>query len=384
LKQAEFEASLAIKSKDRFLSSMSHELRVPLHAIIGVLEQVADGEADSSKAAMLKTAIDSSKLLSGLVDDILDAAKASVGQLVTTKKLFDLVELLESIHSLYERRFDETDVIFRLDIDSSAYSGGGIAVHSDKSRLNQILMNLISNAWKFVKTGEVILSLRPDHETKTWNLSVSDTGPGIADTEKVFEAFTSVDTVAEQMDQPNSTGLGLYISRELADLLGLTLSLESTVGQGATFKIGIPDHMVRFNAPATGAQVTGMESVDLKDKSILVVDDDSINRKVLGWQLSSTNADVSFAQDGSEAIDLLRKHAFDIILTDLHMPVMGGLRLTEEIRATDGIDQPIIIVNSADSYDVAWEECKEAGADAYLPKPFGVEELMALLHNAVS
>lgn len=384
LKEAEFRASLAIKTKDRFLSAMSHELRAPLHAIAGILEQVLDMEPEGPKRSLLDTAIDSSRLLSGLVDDIFDAANISSADIKFNITSFDLVELLENLHALFERRFDETDVVFLLNIDESAYLNGRLYVHSDRNRLNQILMNLLSNAWKYVDHGTVTLGLNYVENTQQWQLRVADTGPGIPDIDTLFSKFDTIEAVEPIFDGPNSTGLGLYICYHLSSMLKLPLNVQSSHGQGTCFTLDISEADTHFGPVQTTVGDTQDIDASLVGLSVLVVDDDPINRKVLSWQLSDVNASVEYAADGNQALRLCQAREFDVVLTDLHMPVMGGLALTRAIRAERALTrQPVIIVTSADASELAWPLCQDAGADAYLSKPFSLTQLKFSLYQEI-
>lgn len=379
LKQAEFDASLAIKSSERFFSAMSHELRAPIHAMLGIVEQVQKQLDQPDLSQKLSVVQDSGQHLLLLINDVLDAAKFRYAAPEVNSSVFDVRELIQHVVRLFDGRAREKGITLQY---ANVISDEVLYIATDRSRLSQILINLVSNAIKFTDQGRVKITLELLQDAL--RIVVADTGRGINDVDQIFQPFFSKE-ITERLDDVHSTGLGLSITRELIEVLGMTLAVQSVPGQGSTFTVSIPASFIRArpiteDLPADAAPVAFER---WPEKQVLLVDDTPINLMLAEMMLEDTPLVVRTAASVDEAITILQQHAIDLILTDLHMPERGGLQLTEAVRAMTLALQPPVIVTSADSRGDVWEHCLRAGANDYLEKPFDAEQMLALVHRYV-
>jgi signal transduction histidine kinase len=378
LKHAEFQASLAMKDRERFFAAVSHELRAPLHAIQGVHGQLLEEETDRERLLLLKLASDAATSLTSVVNDLLDASAIGLGKLVAKKSRFDLIQLLESLVSLFERRFDEKGLSLTLSLDQADIGSEPLLIETDKSRLNQMLTNLVSNALKFTVSGGADISISTTADDVT--IRVKDTGVGMEDVDTIFSPYFTTPEPENDYDDTNSTGLGLFIVRELSTLLDASLEVESTPGQGSTFIITLRN--VR-RSRLIGMQLSPEGEIPaphLAGKKILIVDDDLINLKFLDYVLSRCDAEVFSASNGLQAIDKLAElGSVDLVISDLHMPEMGGFKLSGRLRTEAQHNEIPIVLTSADSELEIRDKLVAAGITRYLQKPFSSNDVRTLL-----
>jgi len=383
LKKAEFEASLALKSRERFFSAMSHELRAPLHAMLGIVAHVSKQLDDDELTQQLAVVQDSGQHLLQLIRDVLDLSKIRNASLQLNISRFDVTELVAHVIELFHARAREKGLLLQADIPSGCTV---LQLETDFPRLSQVLINLVSNAIKFTGQGSVTVRLRLD--AAALRLEVVDTGVGINDVASVFQPYFSLDHF-EHFDDVHSTGLGLSISRELTAVMGLQLDVESRPGQGSVFSVTIPLSLVRnlSDSALTAAVQNRADRVERVNtdkwprKSLLVVDDSPINLMLTEMMLEETPLDIYTVACVDDALRVLQKQPMDIVLSDLHMPQHGGLDLTQRLRSAIGLAQPVIIITSADARDDVWERCRSAGVDDYLEKPFDELQLYQLLNR---
>lgn len=378
LKKAEFEASLSVKARERFFASVSHELRAPLHAIGGIHRQLLDVVQSESQRSLLHLASEATESLVSLVNDLLDASAISFSGIEPRKERIDTVELVNNLVALYERRFDEKELALTLDVDGASLPSGSCFVLTDANRLKQILTNLLSNALKFTNKGKVMVRLGTQ-EDGSLAIEIQDTGSGIADTEVIFQPFFSDGADTEEYDSPNSTGLGLYIVRELSQVLGFALTVSSEVGKGSIFTLGIPRErvsVVRSNYKDEQRQI----APQCKNKVFLIVGDEPTNRRIMVAFLQATQAELHTVRNGEQALDMADQlDHLDAVFTDLHMPQVGGLTLCEKLRQRDRFRELPVIIMSADSKANVWERCVAAGVADYLQKPFDAEQVFSAI-----
>jgi signal transduction histidine kinase/DNA-binding NarL/FixJ family response regulator len=359
-------------TKTRFLANMSHELRTPLTVILGFIQQILTKPHDPLLQNQLQTIDSQSKFLLQIVNDILDAAKMDEGKLPLELQDFELQPLLNELHQSMLPAAQAKALNFSL---NNKYPLPR-TLHSDPLRLKQILMNLLSNALKFTQQGEVRLSATI--QQNQLQLSISDTGPGISSEmqQKLFAAFEQGDPGVSR--QFGGTGLGLYICKQLADLLGYQLTLHSTLDQGAEFTLSIPLSVhteLLLKAPKQAASNSMQPQQQLPEfiGSVLIVDDVPDLRLLFSTLLKSTGLEIQTAFNGLDAIQKVTLEPFDLILMDMHMPVMDGLTATYEIRRL-GYQLPIIALTA----DVQAEQkrlCLQAGCHAVLTKPVQAQVL---------
>lgn len=379
LREAKAHSDDASRAKTSFLATMSHEIRTPMNAVIGILE-LALKRADSQPIdrASIEIAHKSAKSLLELIGDILDIARIESGRLSLSPKRANLRELVESVARVFEGLARQKRLNLILDMDSSI----SCDVLIDALRFKQILSNLVSNAIKFTEAGSVKLSisgiLNQANQLKV-RLSVEDTGVGISseDQQRLFRPFVQAQ---RNLQQTEGTGLGLVISRSLCEMMGGQMSLSSALGRGTRVEVELHLQILEHvNWTPLSVQPVIQQRYRLQ---VLIVDDHQVNRQVLRQQLNFLGHDVSEAENGKLAFECWRDHAFDIVITDCHMPVMSGAELTQAIRQVEqeqGAEASIIIGLTADAQPEEIEHCLKVGMNDCLIKPIALDELDARL-----
>ena len=372
---ASHRAEEAARSKQQFMSTMSHEIRTPLNEVIGITNLLLQGNPREDQMDYIKTLRFSGNHLLTLVNDVLDFNKMESGKIEFEKTPFSLNDFLRDIQRTYSYRTKsknlEFEIIRKGDLPDS--------VIGDPIRLNQILSNLLSNALKFTQRGSINIIVkemqRKDHEARI-EFTVADSGIGIP-AEKhgyIFESFTqaSPDTTR----QYGGTGLGLAICKKLVELQGGIIKVESEPGKGSAFSFALS-----FGIQETGESVERSEINEsyngLEGKRILVAEDNKINFFVANKFLVGWGVKVTHAENGRIALDILEKDDFDLILMDLHMPVMDGVEATRVIRNSDDTrikDIPVVALTAAimsENHD----KIENLSINDYVLKPFKPRDL---------
>ncbi|MEF3190994.1 MAG: response regulator [Campylobacterales bacterium] len=374
LKQRTKELEQALKSQKQFIASISHELRTPLHAIIGFLSLLDDEMTDERHRAMVRKALLSSRHLTTLLNDLLDASKIDAGQLELHPTSFSLCSLIDEVSAIALSRLRE-GVIYEPVILCD-----DISIIADEQRLSQILLNLLSNAFKFTSEGRVVLTVAlkcSSDGSLLLDITVADSGIGIPqdEQEKIFEPFYRVHN-AESSSKPG-TGLGLYIVRNLTKLMGGTISLQSSRGKGSTFHLQIPIQPAT-NTYQSSPLVEG-KCLFLGPIHLLLVEDVLFNidlmKELLATKFGIHN--ITVAQNGQEALDLVKIKSFDLIFMDIVMPIMDGFEAISALRAA-GCRVPIIAM-SANALREDIDKALRCGANDYITKPFQYDELWRIL-----
>ena len=363
------------QAKSRFLATMSHEIRTPLNGVIGMAEVLATKLDKPEDQRMLSAIRDSGSLLLQLINDILDLSKIEAGQIVLEERALDPAALAARIRGAYAVRTDEKGLVFDVEVAPSA------AVHrlGDESRLMQIAHNIIGNAVKFTERGRVhvVLDTGSDGDLV---LRVTDTGIGMTEAQmaRVFDEFAQAD--ASTTRRFGGSGLGMAITRKLVDLMGGHIALDSALGRGTTVTVALPlPRLTEAPVPAVGREST---VVPLPPLSVLAVDDNEINRIVLGAMLDRLGVRVRMVEDGEAAIAAAAEEAFDLLLLDISMPGIDGVETMQRIRAlpldAPSRDTPAIAVTAnamahqADAY-------LADGFAAHVPKPIEIDRLRTTL-----
>lgn len=377
LRQAKDDAEQASEAKSTFLAVMSHEIRTPMNAVIGLLEMALEGSRQGhSDSQALETAHDSAIGLLDLIGDVLDISRIESGHMTLQPTTTDLVELVRSTVRVFEANAQIKGIQLHSTVPATP-----CWVVADPLRVRQVLSNLLSNAIKFTDQGQVEITLVA--ATGKGNqlqaaLQVKDSGMGIsaADQARLFSAFAQVD--GRQARQ--GAGLGLVISRQLCELMGGELTLQSLEGLGTQVDVMLT--LPRAEPPAA-LLATGMQpEAGNGPLKVLVVDDYPANLLLLEKQLRSLGHEVAFADQGQAALQLWQQHRFDVVITDCSMPVMDGHELTRRIRAQEqqqGLPPCRIIGVTANAQAEERKRCLASGMDQCLFKPVGLQALKSSL-----
>lgn len=417
------EVVMGSKYKSEFLANMSHELRTPLNSLLILSQMLADnsdGNLTDKQVEFAQTVYSSGHDLLNLINDVLDLAKIEAGKM----EIHAASVYLQDIHRYVERQFSQVAKRQGLEFTVNLADDLPQTFGTDEQRLQQVIKNLLSNAFKFTESGSVSLQIRRADEEIAVHypelrssqtvlaISVTDTGIGIAEEnqEVIFEAFRQADGTTSR--KYGGTGLGLSICREITGLLGGVIELDSVEGKGSTFTVYLPEHeeqeqleieqadqeiaaglqidqsreviatLPEETAFALEEQPSGLQSSNLRldGKKVLVVDDDMRNVFALTTALESHQIKVVFAENGREGIEMLEAHDdIDMVLMDIMMPEMDGYEAMRQIRQHPKYEGLPIIALTAKAMKNDREKCIAAGASDYISKPVQLEQLFSLM-----
>jgi len=376
-------AEEAAQSKQLFMSTMSHEIRTPLNEVIGITNLLLQSEPREDQMDYIKTLRFSGNHLLTLVNDVLDYNKIESGKIVFEQTVFNLNDFMEEIMRSYSFRSKAKNIDFEIRKEGTLPD----KVIGDQIRLNQILSNLLSNALKFTNKGGITITIRElDKNNNKSNLefAVRDTGIGIPEEKhaSIFDSFTQASS--ETTRYFGGTGLGLAITKKLVELQGGTIKLESEPDKGSVFTFNIT-----FELPSIGEYIQEGEEkesyIGLEGKRILVAEDNKMNFFVANKFLTGWGAVVTLAENGQLALELLEKEDFDLILMDLHMPVMDGIEATRIIRKSEDPrikDIPIVALTAAIMSETH-DRIDELKINDYILKPFKPHDLFSRIKKHV-
>ncbi len=370
-----------IQTEARFLANMSHEIRTPMNSIMGFLELVLeDRELISQHRSNLETALHSARHMLSLIDNILDLSRLQSGDVTINPRQFDLSILLGTIRSRWVEVAQEKGVCFDVDCpnDLQGYYLGDVQI------IEKILMILIDNAVKFTEHGLVSLLVGPGIVQDTISFAVKDTGIGIhpAFMNEIFKPFTQGDSTNSRSYE--GVGLGTTIALQFSKLLDGEIYVESSYGDGSIFTLTIPLHSTSDTYPSDNPDSQSQENKLDRCFKILLVDDIETNLELARVHLKRRGQDVDTAGNGLEAIEMLEKSPYDVILMDIHMPIMDGIEATKQIRKMEGdAKHTAIIALTADQLSDVQAELIDVGFDDVVGKPIHFEELIELLQSSL-
>ncbi len=393
--------ALISKYKSEFLANMSHELRTPLNSLLIMTKLLADnkdGNLSPKQIEFANTIQGSGRDLLSLINEILDLSKVEAGKMAVAPAETALTQVLDYVERDFRPVAQQKNIAFTIDLTPAVPT----TLYTDGQRLQQILKNLLSNAFKFTEEGQIGITVKLVEQDQRFNnetlkqagkvlaFVVSDTGIGIAENKQrlIFEAFQQVDATTSR--KYGGTGLGLTISREIARLLGGEIHLQSTPGKGSAFVLFMPETYIGAEAEpkhdGTGEQNPSVieEATDIKTEfngeKILVVDDDVRNIFAITGMLENQKLRVVFAENGKDAIDTLKQTPdIDLVLMDIMMPEMDGYETARAIRAFPKYSQLPIIALTAKAMKGDRDKCLEAGASDYIIKPVETDKLLSLV-----
>jgi signal transduction histidine kinase/ActR/RegA family two-component response regulator len=367
--------------KSQFLSNMSHEIRTPLNGVLGMAQSLAAEPLSLVQREKVAVILDTGNTLMTILNDVLDLSKIEAGKLEISAADDDIVQAIGSIRWLFQPQAEAKG----LRIDFHCPPAFPRWLHYDPVRFRQCMSNLLSNAIKFTDTGTIAITLSAEERDAghTVSIVVADTGIGMTpDTmAKLFSAFTQAD--ASTSRRFGGTGLGLAIARELAQMMGGDVRAVSEAGAGATFTFTFQAATAtrqeddrEMLAQASAQQVP--ETRDIRHAKILLTDDNAINRQVVRLLLAPLGASITEAENGRVALEKLEAERFDVVLLDIHMPVMDGWQTIEAIRRSEASWQTIpVIAVTADATSDARERYLALGMDDYVSKPVDQRQLHA-------
>ncbi|AWB65039.1 hypothetical protein C2869_00645 [Saccharobesus litoralis] len=370
LRQANEKAIAASKVKSEFLSNMSHEIRTPMNGIMGILQLLQSRITESRSQLLVDKAMYSARSLLTIINDILDFSKIEAGKISLEQIPFSINELINLTAADFSLIADEKNIHLTYDVKNTCPENW----LGDPVRIRQILINIVSNAIKFTDSGYVKIICQSINYQGSSALSINIIDSGIGMDEQgikaLFERFEQADLSTTR--RYGGTGLGMAISKNLVDLMQGTIEVESQLGRGTQFNLILP--LSTTNLKPEKLSTKSAAGLQLKNKQVLIAEDNDINRLVVGNMLKPTQAKLIFANDGQQAINKYKENKPNLILMDIHMPNLDGMQACKNIKALNP-DVPIVALTASVMKDEL-ANYQDAGFDEYLGKPIDMPLLL--------
>ena len=372
-------ATHAKEMQENFLSRMSHEIRTPMNGVVGMVNLLGVSPLDEKQRVYVDGIKESAVNMLRIINDILDVTKIQAGKMVFEETDFELAHLVNNVILSLKPVADDKNVLIASHIDNKIPH----TLIADPVRLNQILLNLGGNALKFTEEGSVIISVVQKELTNdniTLEFKVTDTGIGIAadKLERVFESFTQAES--DTTRKYGGTGLGLTIAKQLIEQQNGTIKVKSDVGRGTTFSFTFHCKLNKGGTTTKKTEEPAHAPGTLEGRNILLVEDNIMNQKVARFTLENWGVNVTIADRGFKAVELVKMNEYDLILMDVQMPEMNGMQTTEKIRKDLKSDIPIIAM-TASAMRGEREKCISVGMNDYISKPFEPEDLYKKINS---
>jgi PAS domain S-box-containing protein len=372
LEKALSDAQQASKAKEAFLTNMSHEIRTPLNGIIGMIRELDKEEKTAQQKSYIDSAKTASKHLLSMVNNILDLSKIEAGELILIEEEINFHSIIKDIQKIVSNHTKEKGLKLEVKISPKINK----SLTGDKTRIQQIILNILNNSIKFTEEGFVKIEcnlLKSENEKQIIRVKITDSGIGMKNEyiPKLFTKFQQEDSSTSRMY--GGSGLGMVITKQLIDLLNGEITVKSKKNIGTEITLELPFNL--FKGESILPLKNQQNSKTLKNLKILIVEDNEMNRMVAKNALTLFEPEITEAENGKEAVSILENKPFDIILMDLQMPIMGGLEATKIIRNKLNISTPIIAL-SANAFKTEIEKCLSNGMNSYVTKPFEEKDLI--------
>jgi signal transduction histidine kinase/ActR/RegA family two-component response regulator len=379
-------ADVANQSKSAFLSRMSHELRTPLNAVLGFAQILDLDDLDDGQQEAVDQILRGGKHLLELINEVLDISRIESGDLALSPEPVQVSDVVEETVSLIRPLAEQRSI----QLLGETHSCWGNHVLADRQRLKQILLNLLSNAVKYNRQNGTVTIFCEHPDTTRLRIKVGDTGPGIR-TEQLTQLFVPFERLGAERTDIEGTGIGLALSRRLAEAMGGTIGVESVPGEGSTFWVELPvvesplERYDRQQGSGAEPEPAPVPSIDERRQTLLYIEDNLANLKLV-QRVVAHRSDVEIipAMQGSLGVDLAREHQPALILLDLHLPDMSGDAVLQQLRQNPATAPIPVVIVSADATPGQRQRLLNAGANGYLTKPYEVQELLSIIDDALA